>query len=107
MGLPHYVLAFECIFREEQWEFPKASVFTMNLEMRSYLGLTIPTKKYRFSGGKLNFALTFLSEKWLQVSHLPGKIQQKISGECGIEKSSVCIGDTFCYAPHNFPRERK
>ncbi len=27
-----------------------------------------------FSGGKLNFTLKVLSEKWLQVPHLPGKI---------------------------------
>ncbi len=35
------------------------------------------------------------------------KYQQRMSGECGIEKYSVCIGDTYCHAPHNFPGERK
>ncbi len=31
-------------------------------------------KNSGFSGGKLNFTLTVLSEKWLQVAHLPRKI---------------------------------
>ncbi len=36
------------------------------------------------SAGKLNFTLTVFSEKWLQVSHLPGKIHWTISIKCGI-----------------------
>ncbi len=37
-----------------------------------------------FSGGKLSFTSTVLSEKWLQVSHLPGNIHGTISVKCGI-----------------------
>ncbi len=37
----------------------------MYLEIRSYIGRAISTKISAFSGGQLNFALTFLSEKRL------------------------------------------
>ncbi len=55
----------ECIFRHRfsryiwRWE----SVYAWRFQ-RKIAG---------FSGDKLNFTCTVLSEKWLQVSHLPGK----------------------------------